>query len=155
MGADPDRDPPFFFMKPADAIVENGATIPYPPQTENLHHEIELVAAIGTGGADILQMRLIMYGDTALASTLPAGTSRTSKGNGASLGYGEGLDQSAPCTALHPVSEVGHPDTEDARSIWIKVNGKIRQESTLDSISGARRKPLVIYRDWLRCRPGT
>ena len=53
MGADPDRDPPFFFMKPADAIVENGATIPYPPQTENLHHEIELVAAIGTGGADI------------------------------------------------------------------------------------------------------
>ena len=45
---------------------------------------------------------------------------------------GKGFDQAAPCTARHPVSEVGHPDTEDARSIWIKVNGKIRQESTLD-----------------------
>ena len=53
MGADPDREPPFFFMKPADAIVENGATIPYPQKTENLHHEIELVAAIGEGGRDI------------------------------------------------------------------------------------------------------
>ena len=53
MGADPDREPPFFFMKPADAIVENGSTISYPQKTKNLHHEIELVAAIGKGGADI------------------------------------------------------------------------------------------------------
>ena len=53
MGRDPDRNPPFFFTKPADAVVKNGATIPYPAATTNLQYEIELVAAIGTAGADI------------------------------------------------------------------------------------------------------
>ena len=51
MGMDPDREPPFFFSKPADALVANGTPVPYPPRTANLHHEIELVVAIGTGGA--------------------------------------------------------------------------------------------------------
>ena len=53
MGGDPDREPPFYFMKPADSIVESGATIPYPPRTTELHHEIELVVAIGKGGKSI------------------------------------------------------------------------------------------------------
>ena len=51
MGMDPDREPPFFFSKPADAVVANGTPVPYPPRTSNLHHELELVVAIGTGGA--------------------------------------------------------------------------------------------------------
>src|SRR6202789_3299695 len=53
MGFDPDREPPFFFMKPADAIQPDGAAIPYPPMTENFHYEIELVIALGKGGKDI------------------------------------------------------------------------------------------------------
>ena len=53
MGHDPDREPPFFFMKPADAIVQNGATIPYPQMTKDVHHEIEMIVAIGKGGANI------------------------------------------------------------------------------------------------------
>lgn len=53
MGGDPDREPPFFFSKPADALVESGATIPYPPMTSDLHHEAELVVALGQGGADV------------------------------------------------------------------------------------------------------
>ena len=53
MGADPDREPPFYFMKPADSVAENGATIFYPPRTSNLHHEIELVVAIGKAGSNI------------------------------------------------------------------------------------------------------
>ena len=53
MGHDPDREPPFFFMKPADAIVLHGAAIPYPQVTKDLHHEIEMVVAIGKGGANI------------------------------------------------------------------------------------------------------
>ena len=133
MGADPDRDPPFFFMKPADAIVENGATIPYPPQTENLHHEIELVAAIGTGGADISVADALnhVWGYGVGIDLTRRDIQNKAKEMGRPWDMGKGFDQSAPCTALHPVSEVGHPDTEDARSIWIKVNGKIRQESTL------------------------
>ena len=55
MGADPDREPPFFFLKPADALLTGGADMPYPPATATLHHEIELVAAIGTGGANIAE----------------------------------------------------------------------------------------------------
>jgi fumarylpyruvate hydrolase len=55
MGHDPDRDPPFFFTKPADALVASGAAIPFPPMTADLHHEAELVAAIGTAGADIAE----------------------------------------------------------------------------------------------------
>ena len=134
MGADPDRDPPFFFMKPADAIVESGATIPYPPQTENLHHEIELVAAIGTGGADISVADALkhVWGYGVGIDLTRRDIQNKAKEMGRPWDMGKGFDQSAPCTALHPVSEVGHPDTEDARSIWIKVNGKIRQESTLD-----------------------
>jgi fumarylpyruvate hydrolase len=53
MGRDPDREPPFFFMKPADAVVDDRATVPYPPETANFHYEIELVVAIGRGGANI------------------------------------------------------------------------------------------------------
>jgi len=53
MGGDPEREPPFFFMKPADAVVPSGATIPYPPRTANFHHELELVIAIGKGGYNI------------------------------------------------------------------------------------------------------
>src|SRR5438132_13942170 len=53
MGKDPDREPPFFFTKPADAVADNGAAIPYPPETTNFHYEIELIVAIGKGGTDI------------------------------------------------------------------------------------------------------
>src|SRR3546814_8996369 len=53
MGGDPDREPPFYFMKPADAVIASGSIVPYPPRTNNLHHEIELVFAIGKGGKDL------------------------------------------------------------------------------------------------------
>ena len=55
MGKDPDRDPPFFFTKPADAVVDNGETVAYPPETENFHYEAELVVAIGTAGRNIAE----------------------------------------------------------------------------------------------------
>src|SRR5262245_22719496 len=59
MGHDPEREPPFFFMKPADAIVPSGATLAYPRATQDLHHEIELVVAIGKGGADISEKKAL------------------------------------------------------------------------------------------------
>ncbi len=131
MGSDPDRDPPFFFMKPADAIVQNGETIPYPPRTDNLHHEIELVVAIGKGGKGIAE-------DSALEHVWGYGvgidlTRRDLQGQAKKAGrpwdMGKGFDKSAPCTALKPAREIGHPSTG---AIWIKVNGEVKQESTLD-----------------------
>ena len=131
MGADPDRDPPFFFMKPADAIVQNGATIPYPAQTANLHYEIELVVAIGTGGKDIAEADSLehVWGYGVGIDLTRRAIQNKAKEMGRPWDMGKGFDNSAPCTALRPVSDVGHPAEG---TIWLKVNGRMQQESTID-----------------------
>ena len=131
MGSDPDREPPFFFMKPADAIVQNGATIPYPPQTSNLHYEIELVVAIGTAGKDIAKADSLnhVWGYGVGIDLTRRDIQNKAKESGRPWDMGKGFDNSAPCTALKPVSDVGHPDSGE---IWIKVNGEVQQKSTID-----------------------
>ena len=133
MGADPDREAPFFFMKPADAIVQNGSTIPYPTQTSNLHHEIELVVAMGKGGASISKENALdhVWGYGVGIDLTRRDIQNKAKESGRPWDMGKGFDNSAPCTAIRPVSDIGHPDTGKG-AIWIKVNGEIRQESTLD-----------------------
>ncbi len=130
MGHDPDREPPFFFMKPANAIVPDGATIPFPQATGDLHHEIELVVALGTGGADIAV-------ETALDHVWGYGvgldmTRRDLQGEAKKMGrpweMGKGFDHSAPCAALLPASRIGHPAKG---AIWLKVNGTIKQKGDL------------------------
>ncbi|HET8727775.1 MAG TPA: fumarylacetoacetate hydrolase family protein [Alphaproteobacteria bacterium] len=130
MGHDPDREPPFFFMKPADAVVRDGSTVAYPPATRNLHHEIELVVAIGKGGRDIPAERALdyVYG---YAVGLDM-TRRDLQGEAKKLGrpwdMGKGFDQSAPISAIRPAAEIGHPSRG---AIWVKVNGETRQQSDL------------------------
>lgn len=120
-------------MKPADAIVENGSTIPYPAQTSNLHHEIELVVAIGKGGIDIRKEHALdhVWGYGVGIDLTRRDIQNKAKEAGRPWDMGKGFDHSAPCTAIRPVSKIGHPDTGKG-AIWIKVNGEIRQESTLD-----------------------
>ena len=133
MGHDPDREPPFFFMKPADAIVANGSTIPYPVATSDLHHEIEMVVALKSGGSDIAIENanecIFGYG---VGLDL---TRRDLQGEAKKLGrpwdMGKGFDRSAPCSPLHPVSETGIIDAAD---IWLKVNGETRQTSNLNAL---------------------
>ncbi len=131
MGSDPDREPPFFFMKPADAIVQNGETIPYPPMTDNFHHEIELVVAIGVGGTDIADENALdhAWGYGVGIDLTRRDLQEEAKKSGRPWDMGKGFDKSAPCTALRPVSDVGHPETG---AIWIKVNGEMKQKSSLD-----------------------
>src|SRR4051812_44403041 len=110
MGHDPDREKPFFFMKPADAIVQNRGTMPYPLATKDLHHEIELVVAIGKGGTHIpvdkAQDHVFGY---AVGLDM---TRRDLQGEAKKLGrpwdFGKGFDHSAPCTKIFPVAKVGH-----------------------------------------------
>ena len=131
MGADPDRDPPFFFMKPADAIVQNGATIPYPAQTANLHYEIELVVAIGTGGKDIAEADSLehVWGYGVGIDLTRRDIQNKAKEMGRPWDMGKGFDQSAPCGDIHPVSDVGHfPEG----NLWLKVNGETKQDSDLE-----------------------
>ncbi|MDB5901476.1 MAG: Faa-hydrolase family protein [Betaproteobacteria bacterium] len=130
MGHDPDREPPFFFMKPADAIVMSGATIPYPQVTKDLHHEIEMIVAIGKGGSDIPV-------DKALDHVFGYGvgldmTRRDLQGEAKKMGrpweMGKAFDNSAPCTPLKTVAMVGHPAKG---AVWLKVNGKVTQKGDL------------------------
>ncbi len=130
MGHDPDREPPFFFMKPANAVVPNDSIIAYPVGTADCHHEIELVVAIGTGGSNIAL-------DKALDHVWGYGvgldmTRRDVQGQAKKMGrpweMGKSFDESAPMTALSAASRIGHPAKG---AIWLKVNGELRQQGDL------------------------
>jgi len=127
MGADPQRTPPVFFMKPADAVVANGAAVPYPPGTANLHHEIELVIAVGRGGRDLdpQAARAHVFGYAAGNDLTRRDLQHAAKERGQPWDAAKGFDHSAPLAALRPV-EHGH--VERGR-IWLAVNGVLRQES--------------------------
>ncbi|NJD32797.1 MAG: fumarylacetoacetate hydrolase family protein [Gammaproteobacteria bacterium] len=130
MGMDPEREPPFFFSKPADAIVANGAAVPYPPRTGNLHHEIELVVAIGAGGRDIpLANALAHVFGYAVGNDLTRRDLQfAAREKGQPWDVSKGFDHSAPITAIRRASEVGH--LERGR-IWLEVNGERRQQADL------------------------
>ena len=131
MGHDPDREPPFFFQKPTDAIVLSGATLPFPVGTKDLHHEIELVVAIGTGGKNISVDNALMhvYGYGVGLDMTRRDLQGEAKKMGRPWEMGKGFDQSAPCTALKTVAKVGHPAKG---AIWLKVNGEVKQKGDLN-----------------------
>ena len=128
MGMDPDREPPFFFMKPADAVVENGADVPYPPETRNLHHEIELVVAIGGLARDLAveEAPAVIFGYAVGNDLTRRDLQFAMREKGRPWEVGKAFEHSAPITAIHPAARIGHP----ARGrIWLAVNGERRQEA--------------------------
>jgi len=131
MGHDPDREEPFFFMKPADALVPDGTEIPYPPATADLHHEGELVVALHRGGHDIpvAEALNLVWGYGAGIDLTRRDIQGEAKKAGRPWDMGKGFDRSAPISALRPVSEVGHPPADAA--LTLTVNGETRQSSTL------------------------
>ncbi|WP_048648003.1 fumarylacetoacetate hydrolase family protein [Nitratireductor soli] len=130
MGKDPDREPPFFFTKPADSIVDDGVTIPYPTLTRDLHHEIELVVAIGKGGRNIALGSALdhVFGYAVGIDLTRRDLQSEAKEMGRPWDWGKAFDQSAPCGAIAPVDATGHPESG---RIWLKVNGETRQEGDL------------------------
>ena len=133
MGHDPEREPPFFFMKPADAIVPSGATIPFPQATRDLHHEIEMVVAIGKDGADIPVERALehVFGYGVGLDMTRRDLQGEAKKMGRPWEMGKAFDNSAPCTALKTAAMIGHPAKG---AIWLKVNGKITQKGDLSEM---------------------
>ena len=129
MGAD-ERDPPFFFMKPNDAIVQNGSSIPYPVATEDYHFEGELVAAIGKGGSDIsvADANDHIYGYGVGLDMTRRDLQMVARNMGRPWDMGKGFDQSAPCSEIYPASKIGHPSKGN---LWLKVNGETKQDSDL------------------------
>lgn len=124
------RDPPFFFSKPADAIVVGGAAMPYPPQTGDLHHEIELVVAIGKDGADIDPADALdqVYGYAAGIDMTRRDLQAAAKKAGRPWDMAKGFDHSAPIGTIEPASAIGHPSSG---AITLSVNGVERQRGDL------------------------
>ena len=129
MGGDTAREAPVFFAKPADAVMANDAAIPYPSRTSNLHHEIELVIAIGRGGRDIHKDRALehVFGYAVGNDLTRRDLQAASKQKGLPWDTSKGFDCSAPVSAIRPASQ-GH--LSQGR-IWLAVNGQKRQESDL------------------------
>ncbi|MCW2235493.1 fumarylacetoacetate hydrolase family protein [Azospirillum canadense] len=153
MGADPDREPPFFFMKPADAIVPDGSTIPYPPKTANLHHEIELVAAIGTGGRDIPVESALehVYGYAVGLDMTRRDLQNAAKKEGKPWDMGKGFDQSAPCGPIRRAADIGHPDKG---AVTLSVNGAERQRGDLSDLIWSVAETISYLSGLVELQPG-
>lgn len=130
MGKDPDREPPFFFSKPADAVVDSGVTIPYPPQTKSFHYEGELVVAIGTGGADIAESDALdhVWGYAIGNDLTRRDLQQVAKDLGRPWDFAKAFDRSAVIGPVHPVEKVGHPEKG---SIRLTVNGNVKQDADI------------------------
>jgi len=130
MGHDPDREPPFFFMKPANSIAPDGSTLSYPVQTKDVHHEIEMVVAIGKGGKDIPVEKALehVWGYGVGLDMTRRDVQGEAKKMGRPWEMGKAFDESAPCSALKPASAIGHPAKGN---IWLKVNGQVKQKGDL------------------------
>ena len=130
MGKDPDREAPFFFSKPADAVVESGVTLPYPPQTQNLHYEGELVVAIGQEGTHVSEADALSHvwgyavGNDLTRRDLQA----EAKQMGRPWDMAKGFDRSAVIGPIHPSQAVGHLSHGAIRTF---VDGEVRQEADL------------------------
>ncbi|MDE2454298.1 MAG: fumarylacetoacetate hydrolase family protein, partial [Burkholderiales bacterium] len=135
MGKDPEREAPFFFMKPAAAVVDAAAPtrVPYPPKTRNYHHEIELVVAIGRGGRDIPVAQALehVYGYAVGLDMTRRDLQQQGQDKGRPWSFGKDFDQSAPCGPVTPASKLGHPSKA---KLWLKVNGEFRQRSDIDQM---------------------
>jgi fumarylpyruvate hydrolase len=133
MGADT-REAPFFFSKPVDALVPGGGDVAYPLATNNLQHEVELVVALGKGGANIpLDQALdCVFGYAVGFDLTKRDLQQRSKDKGHPWDMGKGFDQGGPIGTLQPVSTVGHPAQG---AVWLKVNGELRQNGDLEQMS--------------------
>jgi fumarylpyruvate hydrolase len=127
------REPPFFFAKPADAIVPDGGTVPYPSLTKDMHHEVELVAALRSGGRNIKTENALdcIYGYGVGIDLTRRDLQIASRDIKRPWEIGKAFDHSAPCGPLKPAAEIGHPANG---RIVLKVNGKVRQDGDLNQM---------------------
>ena len=130
MGGDPDREEPFFFQKNADNLDTSGE-FPYPPRSSDVHHEVEMAVALGSGGTNIPLDKALdhVFGYGVSIDMTRRDLQGIAKKTGRPWEIGKAFERSAPAAPLHPVSEVGHLDHG---RIELKVNGEVRQEGDLD-----------------------
>lgn len=130
MGASVDKANPMFFTKPADAIVTDGADVPYPSATQDLHHEVEMVVALGAGGSDLSadEAGKLVWGYGVGLDLTRRDLQAQAKAKGAPWDVAKGFDHSAPVSALVPADEAA---ISANTRIALEVNGEVRQQATL------------------------
>ena len=132
MGHDPNREPPFFFQKNPDNL-ELGGEFPYPPASNDVHHEIEMVVALKQGGRDIPLAKALdcVFGYGVGLDMTRRDLQGQAKDMGRPWEVGKAFESSAPCTPLVPAAAIGHPD---AGAIWLDVNGARKQSGDLNQM---------------------
>lgn len=130
MGADPEREPPFFFQKAADTVLGEGRDFPYPVRSGDVHHEIELVVALARGGTDIAVVDALdcIFGYAVGLDMTRRDLQSVAKKKGRPWATSKSFECAAPCTELRPAAEIGHPH---AGKVWLDVDGARRQEGDL------------------------
>jgi fumarylpyruvate hydrolase len=155
MGKDPDRDPPFYFMKPANAVVDAARprSVPYPPKTKNYQHEIELVVAIGQGGRDIAAADALahVYGYAVGLDMTRRDLQLEARDKGRPWEFGKSFALSAPIGALHRSAEIGHPA---AATISLLVNGQPRQFSDIAKLIWSVAESIAVLSEYETLEPG-
>lgn len=153
MGANPDREPPFFFSKPTDAVVPDGGDLPYPPLTRNFHHEVEMVVAIGKGGQNIPEASALehVFGYAVGLDMTRRDLQLAMKNEGKPWDTGKGADGSAPVSAIRPVALAGHPAQG---SISLSVAGQARQSGDLGNMAWSVAEVISRLSTYFRLQPG-
>ncbi|MBL4785716.1 MAG: fumarylacetoacetate hydrolase family protein [Cohaesibacteraceae bacterium] len=153
MGHDPDREAPFFFTKPCDAVVDDGQTIAYPPETENFHFEAELVVAIGKGGHDIAEADANdhIWGYAVGNDLTRRDLQGIAKDKGRPWDWGKAFDNSAICGPVHPATQTGYLETG---SISLTVNGDTKQDADLADLIWSVREVITILSRSMKLCPG-
>ena len=133
MGGDPSRETPVFFQKSADCMVPSGSEIPYPPASQDVHHEIEFVVALGQGGSNVpaATARDLVFGYAAGFDMTCRDLQAQAKKSGTPWEMAKSFEASAPCSAIAPASAIGHPV---AARIWLEVNGVIKQNGDIGQL---------------------
>ncbi len=148
-----DREPPFFFAKPADAVVPGGGPVPYPSLTSNFHHEIELVVAVGRGGRNLAAEAAAahVYGLAVGLDLTRRDLQAAFKEKGQPWEMSKAFDRSAPIGPIHPLD--GRPLPERA-AIWLEVNGAGRQRSDIARMIWSVPEVLMHLSTFVELAPG-
>lgn len=153
MGADPDREPPFFFTKWAETVVPSGTVIAYPPETDNYHFEAELVVAIGKGGRDIAPKAASghIYGYACGLDMTRRDLQNDAKAKGRPWDIGKNVEQASPLGLIHPAAECGPMDTG---VIVLRQNGDAKQTGDLSDMIWPVADVIAYISRFYRLEPG-
>jgi fumarylpyruvate hydrolase len=157
MGFDPDREPPFFFLKPDNTVVPVGydetLSLEYPTETQNYHYEAELVAVIGKSGSNIpLEQALdYVWGYAVGLDMTRRDLQMKMREMGRPWEIGKAFDRSAPLGPIHPITRVGHFEAGD---IWLSVNGETKQKSNITHLIWSVAESVAYLSKFFKLEPG-